>query len=282
MKIEKILIPTDFSETSLLAVEHAAYVARTFQAELVLLHVVEKHWEKFNIVVPEMRIAAPDDIITIIEKRLEELAKSIFLDYGVKSYCITANGTIFSEILSISKEQEIDLIVMGTHGTSGFVEFFLGSNAYKVVNSSDCPVLTVNTHATKIGFDSIVLPIDNSAHSRHKVNKAIAIARQFSSIIHVLGLADFTDEKELGIFEIKIEQVEDYIRKCNIVCNKQIIRGNNQATMTLDYAQQINTDLIVIMTDQDENISGRLLGTYAQQIVNHSKIPVMSVQPIPS
>lgn len=279
MKLEKILIPIDFSETSLLAVEHGAYVAQAFGAELVLLHVVEKHWEKFNIVVPEMRIAAPDDIITIIEKRLEELAKSIFLEYSVKSYCITANGTIFSEILSISKEQEIDLIVMGTHGTSGVVEFFLGSNAYKIVNSSDCPVLTVNTHAEKVGFDSIVLPIDNSAHSRQKVNKAIAMAQHFSSTIHILGLADFTDEKELGIFEIKIEQVEAYIRKCNIACTQHIVKGNNQATMTLDYAKQMNTSLIVIMTDQDENISGRLLGTYAQQIVNHSIIPVMSVQP---
>lgn len=279
-KIGKILIPIDFSETSLLAIEQAAYVARSFQAELVLLHVVEKHWEKFSIVVPEMRINAPEGIINAIEKRLEEIAKSIFLSYGVKSNCITANGTIFSEIISVSREQNIDLIVMGTHGTSGVVEFFIGSNAYKVVTSSECPVLTVQTHIKKVGFKNILLPIDNSTHSRQKVNHAIIMARHFSSQLYVVGLADFNDEKELGKFEIKIEQIEDYIHRCDLSCTTRIVKGTNQAIMTAEQAEALGADLIIIMTDQEENISGRLLGTYAQQIVNHSKIPVMSIQPV--
>jgi nucleotide-binding universal stress UspA family protein len=278
-KVEKILIPIDFSETSFLAIEHAAHIAQSFKAELILLHVVEKHWEKFSIVVPEMRINAPDGIINAIEKRLEDIAKNIFLDYGVKSTCITANGTIFSEVISVSKEQQVDLIVMGTHGTSGFVEFFIGSNAYKVVTSSDCPVITVQTHATKVSFSNILLPIDNSIHSRQKVNPAIVMARHFSSKLHIVGLADFDDDKELHKFEIKLEQIEAYIHKCGLTCTRETVKGNNQATMTLDYATKAEPDLIIIMTDQEENISGRLMGTYAQQIVNHSKIPVMSIQP---
>ncbi len=72
-KIEKILIPIDFSETSLLAIEHAAFTAQLYKAELVLLHVVENHWEKFNIVVPELRVDSPTGIINAIEKRLEDI-----------------------------------------------------------------------------------------------------------------------------------------------------------------------------------------------------------------
>lgn len=278
-KIEKILIPIDFSETSFLAIEHAATIAQTFKAELVLLHVVEKHWEKFSIVVPEMRINAPDGITNAIEKRLEDVAKDVFLTYGVKSSCITANGTIFSEIISVSEEQKVDLIVMGTHGTSGFVEFFIGSNAYKVVTSSNCPVLTVQTHAKKVSFNNILLPIDNSAHSRQKVNHAIVMARHFSSHLHVVGLADFNDAQELSKFEIKLEQIQEYIQRCGLNSTIEIVKGSNQAVMTTQQAKASNADLIIIMTDQDENISGRLMGTYAQQIVNHSKIPVMSIQP---
>lgn len=278
-KIEKILIPIDFSETSMLAIEHATFTAKLFKAELVLLHVVEKHWEKFSIVVPEMRIAPPDDIINAIEKRLEALAATIRSEHGIKSICITANGTIFSEIISVSKEHNVDLIILGTHGTSGFAEFFVGSNAYKVVTSAECPVISVQTHSQKLGFKDILVPIDNSAHSRQKINHAIVLARQFEAKLHIVGLADFEEETELHKFEIKLEQIEEYVKKCDLTCTKEIIHGKNQAKMTADYAQATGADLIIIMTDQDENITGRLLGPYAQQIVNHSKIPVMSVQP---
>ncbi len=278
-KIEKILIPIDFSETSMLAFEHAVYTAKLFHAELVLLHVVEKHWENFSIVVPEMRIDQPDNIIKSVEKRLEEIAANIRSVHGIKSTCITSDGTIFSEIISVSKEHNVDLIMMGTHGTSGFAEFFVGSNAYKVVTSAECPVISVQTHAQKLGFKDILLPIDDSAHSRQKVNHAIVLARHFSAKLHIVGLADFNDVIELHKFEIKLEQIEDYIKKCDLTCTKEIVHGKNQAKLTAEYAQATGTDLIIIMTDQDENLTGRLMGSYAQQIVNHSKIPVMSIQP---
>lgn len=279
-KIEKILVPIDFSETSMLAIEHAAYTAQVFKAELVLIHVVEKHWEKFNIVVPELRINAPDNLINEVEKRLEGIAANILTTYGVKAICITSNGTIFNEIISVSKEYNIDLIIMGTHGTSGFVEFFMGSNAYKIVTTAGCPILSVQVHAKKLGFKNILLPIDDSAHSRQKVNHAIVLAKHFSAKLHIVGLADFDDETDRHKFEIKLEQIEDYIKKCDLACTKETVIGKNQATLTMDYAQSSGADLIIIMTDQDENITGRLMGSYAQQIVNHSKIPVMSIRPI--
>jgi len=172
------------------------------------------------------------------------------------------------------------LIIMGTHGTSGFAEFFIGSNTYKVVTSSECPVISVQTHAGKLGFTDILLPIDDSAHSRQKINHAIVLARQFKAKLHIVGLADFEDETELNKFEIKLEQIEEYIKKCELTCTREILHGKNQAAMTAEYAQTHGTDLIIIMTDQDENITGRLMGPYAQQIVNHSKIPVMSIQPV--
>jgi nucleotide-binding universal stress UspA family protein len=278
-KIEKILIPIDFSETSMLALEHATFIAKVFKAELVLLHVVEKHWEKFSIVVPEMRIAPPDDLINAVEKRLEGIASDLRASDGIKSTCITSNGTIFNEIISVSKEYDVNLIIMGTHGASGFTEFFVGSNAYKVVTTAECPVISVQTHSQKLGFKNILLPIDDSTHSRQKVNHAIVMAKLFSAKLHIVGLADFEDETELHKFEIKLEQIEEYIKKCDLTSTKEILHGKNQATMTADYAESSGADLIIIMTDQDENLTGRLMGPYAQQIVNHSKIPVMSVPP---
>ncbi len=278
--IQKILIPVDFSDTSMIAIEHAGFTAQVLKADLVLLHVVEKHWEKFSIIAPEMRVNAPSDFTNAIEKRLEETAAAIRSKYGVKSTCITADGNIFNEIVAVSKEHNVDLVVMGTHGTSGVVEFFVGSNTYKVVTESACPVLSVRAHASKVGFREIVLPIDDSAHSRQKVNHAVVIAKQFNSRINILGLPDTNDDGEMKKFEFKLDQIEEYLKKHDISFTRKSVNGGNQAKHTYEYAKSINADLIVIMTDQDETLTGRLLGTYAQQIVNHSKIPVMSIQPV--
>jgi nucleotide-binding universal stress UspA family protein len=277
--IKKILIPIDFSETSMLAIEHAGFTAQLFKAELVLLHVVEKHWEQFSIVAPELRVSPPSDLMNAIEKKLGEVATNIRSKYGVKSTSVSSTGNIFNEILSVSKEHNVDLVVMGTHGTSGVVEFFIGSNTFKMVTQSECPVVSVQAHSKKIGFKEILLPIDDSAHSRQKVNHAIVLAKHFASKIHILGLADSDDETERKKFEIKLDQIEEYIKKCDLPYSRKTVDGKNQAKTTYDYAKAINADLIVIMTDQDENITGRLMGTYAQQIINHSKIPVMSIQP---
>jgi len=280
--INKILIPMDFSETALTAIEHAAFTAQIFKADLVLLHVAEKSWEKFSIVSPELRVEAPTDFVKAIEKRLEDIASGIRSKYGVKSICITTEGNIFSEIVNVSKEHKVDLVVMGTHGTSGVVEFFVGSNTYKVVTESICPVISVRAHANKVGFKNIVLPIDDSAHSRQKVNHAIVMAKQFASKIHILGLAEGDDATEMKKFELKLEQIEEYLKKHDVLFSRKVVNGGNQAKSTYDYAKEVEADLIVIMTDQDETLTGRLLGTYAQQVVNHSKIPVMSIQPVES
>jgi nucleotide-binding universal stress UspA family protein len=278
--IKKILIPIDFSETSLLAIEHAAFTAQLLKAELVLLHIIEKHYERFNVVVPQMSIDAPSEVTNAIEERLEGIAADIQKKYGVKSTCITTRGNIFEEVISISKENEADIIVMGTHGTSGFVDFFLGSNTYKVITKSEIPVLSVQAHAKQVGFQKIVLPIDNSAHSRQKVHHAIVIANHFASVIEVIGLGSKSAPTEYAQIEAKIAQVEKFIKDSNIACSSKMIDGSNQAKMTLEYADGANADLIIIMGDQEENITGRFMGAYSQQIVNHSSIPTLTIQPI--
>lgn len=277
--IQKILIPIDFSETSMLAIEHAGFTAQLFKADLVLLHVIEKHWEQFSIIAPELRISTPTELMNSIENKLAGVASDILKKYGVKTMHVISNGNIFNEILSVSKEHNVDLVVMGTHGTSGVVEFFIGSNTFKMVTQSECPVISVQSHAKKLGFTNILLPIDDSAHSRQKVNHAIVIAKHFASKIHILGLSDSDDETDRKKFEIKLDQIEEYVKKCDLTYTRKTVEGKNQSKTTYDYAKAVNADLIVIMTDQDEAITGRLMGTYAQQIINHSKIPVLTVQP---
>jgi nucleotide-binding universal stress UspA family protein len=277
-QIRKIVTPMDFSETAMLAIEHAAHMARLFNAEIILAHVQEKNWQGFNIIEPEATFEVPPDFSLRVQAKLEEFAQKVSNDYGVKTSAIVTNGNVYNEIISIVEESGADLIVMGTHGTSGFEEFFVGSNTYRVVTRSKVPVLSVQTHARSVGFKEIVLPIDNSTHSRQKVNHALVIARAYNSRVHIAGLLDEADVDEAK-FMIKLEQVNRFLHNAGVNSVIEVVRGTNQATLTIKHAKQVNADLIIIMTDQEENLTGRLLGPYAQQVVNHSWIPVLSVQP---
>lgn len=275
LSIGKVLIPIDFSETANLAIEHGAFMAKLYKADVVLVHVIEHNWENFSIVAPEIKFEMPGNMLKIAEEKLTEIASKIRKDYGVDSTTIVVEGNIYKEVVSIVESEKIDIIVMGTHGTSGFEELFIGSNSYKVVTLANCPVLTVQSHAKRIGFTEVLLPIDNSVHSRQKVSYTIELAKHYGSRIKVLGLLDQDDVAVLKNFTIKIEQVTDFIEKSGIPVTSTIKVGGNQAKTTLNFAKKNNSELIIIMTDQEENFTGSFLGPYAQQVVNHSWIPVL-------
>ena len=278
--IKKILIPIDFSETSLLAIEHGAFLAKLYKADIVLVHVVEHTFHKFSIVAPAIKFELPENILTLAEEKLKVIAEKIRKDYGVTSSAISTEGNICKEIVEAIKSEHVDLIVMGTHGASGFEEVFLGSNSFKMVMLSPCPVLTVQSHSRRIGFSEILLPIDNTEHTRQKVNPAIELARHYGARIKLLGLLDHDDAVDLAKFRLKVDQVMKHIEKSEVPVSMELKVGGNQARNTLEYAKHSNADLIIIMTDQEENFTGSFLGPYAQQVVNHSWVPVLSIKPV--
>lgn len=278
-EVNRILIPIDFSDTALLALDHATFMAKLFNAEVILLHVVETL--TFTTVVSDSYpgVEMEKTAQKTVAQQLESLAKENFEKQGLSYKTKVAVGRIYVEIVKIAKEVNADVIIMGTHGVTGVKEFFIGSNAYRVVSESSCPVITVQSHAKEIGFKNIVLPIDDSITSRQKVNHAIEIAKRYGATISIAGLVTDDDPLSMGKFEVKINQVEDFIRKHEVPFTAKIIKGENVAKMTLNYAYEINADLIIIMSEQDPDLTGLFMGPFAQQLVNHSKIPVMTVHP---
>lgn len=278
MKIKRILIPTDFSETAELAVAHGAYMAHLFKAKIFLLHAVEA--EVFAML-PEsalvMEVETPQEFVT---EKLNQVASSIVKKYDVELSTITVNGKPSKGIAVAVKENDIDLIVMGTHGAGGFEEFFIGSNTQRVAHLAPCPVISIQKSAKKVGFSNIIMPIDTTLHSRQKINNVISLATAYKSTVHILGLLEKDnediDEKK---FKIKLDSVEDRLTQANIPFTKKIVRGDNLAVEAMNYSDKVGGDLLVIMSDHESNLTGMFMGAYAQQIVNHSKIPVMSIKP---
>jgi len=281
--IKNILVPLDFSDTSEIALTEAIKLAGLFKANVFLIHVVE-YLNEFNgyfySVVPEIQTSIPLllEFEQTVEKKMEETKERIQKKYGIKVEVTVTSGQVHSEIIRFSEKEKVDLIIMGTHGVSGYKELFMGSNAQRVVTLSDVPVLTIQNEINKTGFKNILIPIDNSLHSREKVNMALLIADIFGSTIHIIGLPDSEEELDLNKITIKLESVEKIISSDKLPYKTTIVHGKNLAMDAIKYADENNCDLIVINTGHESKLTGIFLGAFAQQIVNHSKIPVLSIK----
>jgi nucleotide-binding universal stress UspA family protein len=280
-KIDRILIPVDFSETGLLALDHGTFMARLFKADLYLLYVVELIEFPFNLNSPVLITAKDyDEIEKAAVEKMQELAKEIRQKFAITVITKVTRGRVISAISETAKENKVDIIIMGTHGAKGFDEYFIGSNAHKTVTISPCPVITIHQHAKKIGFKKILMPIDNSLHSRQKVDMVIEMATAYGAEVYILGLINSNEEIDEKKFDIKLDSVEKVIKKAGLAYTRKVRKGENLAVAAMDYSKEINADLIVIMTDHESNLTGMFLGPFSKQIINHSRIPVMSIRPI--
>lgn len=143
IQIRRIVCPTDFSATAARAAAYAAEMARTFDADLVLLHVVPEltyPLRSFG-----MASAFPHLQEELHKRADEELQKAKNGLAGTKVTTLLRDGEAHAQVLECAKETGADLIVIGTHGHTGLKHAFLGSTAEKVVRLSECPVLTVRT-----------------------------------------------------------------------------------------------------------------------------------------
>ena len=275
--INKILIPYDFSETADLSLEHAVFMAKLLQAEITLLHIVES--VSFTSAISHAFGGLEKKIETATNEKLEEIARNIHLKSGVTLNIRSEVGRIYKKICQVAKEIDSDIIVMGTHGASGYQKFSVGTNTSRVVQEAPCPVISVQTHAKNLGFKKIVVPIDESHESRQKVPFAIELARKYGAHIHIVGLVNFQDADLIRKFKIKVEQVEEWVVQHDLNYDTRYIEGNDLAAMTMQAAEDADADLLVIMTEQEPSLTGFLLGTYATKVVNNSRIPVLSVHP---
>ncbi len=147
IRMKNILVPTDFSEFSRLALDYAITIAQTFKATIFLIHVTpEKELDSIRQISPYLEPGRIEELLKGREsedrKRLNEFISPEKKE-GIKTEAIHRVGTPFLEIIKVAKEKEADLIVMATHGRSGLSHILFGSVAEKVVRKSTCPVLSI-------------------------------------------------------------------------------------------------------------------------------------------
>jgi nucleotide-binding universal stress UspA family protein len=273
-----ILVPVDFSEISNNALVHAVNIARVYNNEITLLHIIDENFFQ------SIFSSSQNDLMQeAILGRLDKVIENIKKDHpGLELHKRIEKGKVYKTIAQVANEGNFDSIMMGSNGASG-LEKIIGSNASRVIQVSKVPVIVVKAKPFGEGYRKIVVPIDLSLESKQKVGWAIHVAKKFKAIIHVI-YENSSDEFLKNRIKANIHQVEGMIAREGV---EYVSKGledkvfENFATETLTYANAIEADLIVIMTQPETTIVNMAIGTLAQQMVNESEnIPVMCINPV--
>lgn len=274
--INKILVAIDFSDASINALEHALNLAEKAKADIRLVWVNKPESAK------EIFETLPDNVTKEVGKRFELLVEKYQaslsegrIDYKIKE------GKIYREIVSEARTWQAGLIIAGTHGASGFEEFWAGSNANKIVSATDLPVITIRGGVDiERDLNTIVMPIDSTPETRQKTKVTAELAAYFDAEVHVLALHTTNISAVRDLVDSYARQVIGFLEDDGIKCRLEKLDAINLTRETIDYAIKVDANLISIMTEQEKTTSNLWLGPYAAQMVNHCPIPVLSIHAV--
>ena len=277
----KIVVPMDFSEQALIALGQSYNLAREYDAEILLLHVIEEGGILPKLMSPKQL----QEMKKEIQKRLDKVADETSKKSKINVDTMIAKGKVYEKIIEVADMVGALMIIMGCNSRKKLRARFIGSNALRVVREATCPVITIKGKHHREGCKNIVLPLDLTKETKDKVTQAIAVAKlgSFNAAIRVVSVLQGKDEFLVNRLTRQLDQVKSYIQKQDVECSAEILktsRGEDTlAQCIIDYANKEDGDLIIIMTQQEANFTRMFIGSTAQEVVNNSDIPVMSIIP---
>jgi len=275
-----IVIPIDFSEQCLIALNQTYNLARLTKSDITLLHVIDG--DMFSAMISIFGDKEEKEKIYRegISVELEKLANEARAKSGLEIKTRIEKGKIYDCVNEVATELEAAFIVMGTSGASTLKKKMIGSNAVRVIGEAPCPVITIKGKEHTKGCNTIVLPLDLSKETKEKVGKCIEIATFFNSSVKVMSIVDTDDEFFINKHTRQMNQVLDFLQNSGIKCTGEFIKDDDIAEGVLKYADKVNADLIIIMTQQELEFTDFFIGTASAYIINNSEIPVCSIRPM--
>ena len=267
-----LLVPYDFTVIGDYALEHAIGIAKSIDYDVYIFHVINKD--------TKARIKREKLPNNFVELELQKVVERVTKDNKLYVKFIAREGNIFTDIASIAKEEGARFVVMGTHGKKG-IQHVTGSWALKVISASEVPFIVVQEKHFKHGYKNIVFPVDDTVESKQKVKWAIHIAKIFNSIVHIIS----TNESDSGIAARvyrNTQQIKKFFTENGIeyIVKVNDEKGGNFAKSVISYAENVDADLIMIMTEPDALLPVFNWGKWDEQILfNTSNLPVMCVNP---
>ena len=270
--MKKIIVPIDFSEQSEYAMKLAVSLAKKHGSEILALHMLELNQamiassEGFH---PEQTVF----LLKLAEKRFKDFLDKPYLK-GITVTPIIKHYKVFSELNEVAEEHGVELIVMGSHGSDGLKEIFVGSNAEKVVRNADIPVIVVKEELENFKVDRIAFACDFKDDSLMAFQKAKRFAALLSAEIELVYINtpgdDFLSNKDA------YDRINEFLTKANEGQQVEIYNDYSVEKGILNYSESILADMIGIPTHGRKGLSHFFMGSIGEDIANHSKIPVVT------
>jgi len=291
LKIERILCPTDFSDFSDRAFDYGVSLARQYNAQLYLLHIVRP------VIIGYPEYAIPDSVNEFYgelrehaEEQLREFAK-VHNEGGVHTTVVVEEGVVTESILDFAQENAVDMIVIGTHGRRGLQRLTLGSVTERVLRKATCPVLAVRRPAhdfvapgSKVGpvrLGKIMLCSDFSECSERALQYALSLATEYESelsLVHVLEHLPPPEQHEVEnarVVHLLEGKVPDEARsRCEV---KTIVRAGKAYEEIIKLAEQEQTDLIVVGVRGRNALDLALFGSTTHRVLQLGPCPVLAI-----
>lgn len=275
--MNKILVPVDFSQHSEYALEVAAAFAKAYDAQILVLHMMGLKDSIFA------RDEGQEIAEAVYHMKLAEKQFETFLDKPyMKGITVTEtvqNYKIFEEINDLALEQDVDLVVMGSHGARGLKEEFVGSNTERVVRTSKIPVLVVKGNEVTTLPKRVVFACDFKKENIPAYRNAIPFFENLGvkiDLVYVNLPADrfrSTTELEKRMAEfMAIAEFGNPIHQEDLI----IINGYTIESALYDYAKKVHADALAIPTHGHRGITHFFKGSIAEAIANHAAMPVFT------
>jgi nucleotide-binding universal stress UspA family protein len=266
-----ILIPTDFSEACDNAIDHGVEIAKAYSAEICILHVINKDTKTY---LQKNKLTHED-----LDRRLEVISKSISKNHKVKINVIIRIGSIFNEINKVASEISAGMIVLGTHGKTGFQRIF-GSFIMRIILHAPVPTIVVQKRAFGHGYKNVVFPVNESIEYKQKLEWTKKLQFAFQSKIHIFKFKESNKELSEYICKVTDNIKHELLDKGINFAEAEAKNESNFSKQLLDYSVSNSADLIMIMTNNDEFEPSFILGYEEEKVIyNASQIPILCINP---
>lgn len=297
MKLQRILAPVDFSETSDAGLSPAVSLATESGAELLLLHVLNFPFSQVDHAVPSFDLEGYYEAM----QRSAHASLEGLVDASTRRYAAVRTrverGVAYHEIVRVAREEQVDLIALPTRGRTGLAHLLFGSTAEKVVRLAPCPVLTVCPKQPPHAFrpERMVVATDFSATADHALSEAVGLAERYGAaitVVHVVTMWDanpgnpgwrfpsIPSEYRESVMRAAQQQLDETCRRLGGTrVRASLLRGFDPALEIVRAAEAENADLVVMGTHGHTGISHVLLGSVAEKVVRASDGPVLVIRP---